>query len=109
MTTVTYPSGVIAPLPPLPPKQWTVDEYHQMLASGTLKSGDPFELLEGWIVPKMPRNPPHEQTLDIAQTVLRGVLPGDWRLRVQTAITTGDSEPEPDLAVIRNPITRYAN
>jgi Uma2 family endonuclease len=109
MTTIMYPSGVVAPLPPLPPKRWTVDEYHQMIENGTLKSGDPFELLEGWIVPKMPRSPPHEQTLDIDQNVLRGVLPAEWRLRVQTAITTGDSEPEPDLAIIRNPIGRYAN
>ncbi len=109
MTTITYPSGILGPLPPLPPRRWTVDEYHHLLQTGVLRSGEPVELLEGWLVTKMIRNPPHEQALDIAQNVLRNFLPADWRLRVQTAITTGDSEPEPDLAVIRNPISRYAN
>jgi len=28
------------------------------------------------------------------------MLPPGWRVRVQCAITTGDSEPEPDLAVV---------
>jgi Uma2 family endonuclease len=109
MTTITYPAGVVAPLPPLPPRRWTVDEYHHLLQTAVLQSGEPVELLEGWLVTKMSRNPPHEQALDIAQNVIRGFLPPDWRLRVLTAITTGDSEPEPDLAVIRNPISRYAS
>jgi Uma2 family endonuclease len=109
MTTITYPSGVIAPLPPMPVKRWTVAEYHQMIENGTLKSGDPFELLEGWIVQKMSRKPPHELALDLSQEVLRALLPAEWRLRVQTAITTGDSEPEPDIVVVRNPARRYAD
>src|SRR4051794_16481458 len=108
MTTITYPSGVVAPLPPQPVRKWTVDEYHQLLQSGLLQSGDPVELLEGGWVTKMSRTPPHEQTLDIAQNVIRAFLPPAWRLRVQSAITTGDSEPEPDLAIIRNPVNRYA-
>ena len=91
MTTVTYPSGVVAPLPPLPPKQWTVAEYHELLQNATLKSGDPFELLEGWIVKKMSRKPPHDVSLDLVQEALRGDLPSEWRcasnaqLRQQTA------------------------
>jgi Uma2 family endonuclease len=109
MTTITYPSGVVAPLPPLPPKRWTVAEYHHMLDSGLLKDGDPVELLEGWLVTKMTRNAPHEQAVDLGQNVFRAILPAEWRLRVQTAVTLGDSEPEPDLVIIRNPIGRYAN
>jgi Uma2 family endonuclease len=108
MTTINYPAGVPGPLPPLPVRQWTVAEYHQMLQTGVLQSGDPCELLEGWIVPKTSRNPPHEQTLDIAQDVFQASLAPEWRLRVQSAITTSDSEPEPDFAVIHNPVTRYA-
>src|SRR5262249_27668440 len=34
-------------------------------------------------------------------------LPAGWRVRVQSAITTTDSEPEPDVAVVRGPARRY--
>src|SRR5262249_26845898 len=34
-------------------------------------------------------------------------LPSGWRVRVQSAITTGDSEPEPDLTVVPGPASRY--
>jgi len=30
-----------------------------------------------------------------------------WRLRVQSAITTSDSEPEPDFAIVPGPAERY--
>ena len=46
MSTITYPSGVTAPVSPLPVRKFTVEEYHQLLAAGTLKSGDPYELLD---------------------------------------------------------------
>lgn len=35
-------------------------------------------------------------------------MPAPWRIRVQSAITTAESEPEPDLAVVRGPANRYA-
>jgi hypothetical protein len=34
-------------------------------------------------------------------------LPAGWILRVQSAITTQDSEPEPDIVVARGPGLRY--
>src|SRR5262249_32996457 len=60
-----------------------------------------FELLEGLIVPKMTRNPQYDIALELVDEALRGRLPAGWRLRIQSAITTDDSEPEPDLAVVR--------
>src|SRR5207249_5993402 len=93
--------------PPFPVRRFTVDEYHQMIQTGILQEDDPVELLDGWIVSKMPRNPPHDATIDIAQEVFRSVLPAGWRLRVQSAITTDSSEPEPDLAIVRGPAERY--
>ena len=32
--------------------RYTVDEYHDMIASGLISEGEPFELLDGQIVPK---------------------------------------------------------
>jgi hypothetical protein len=66
-----------------------------------LTEDDRVELLEGWIVPKTVHNPPHDTTIELIDAALRPVLPKGYRLRIQSSITTADSEPEPDLAVVR--------
>ena len=45
-------------IPSEPIWRFTVEQYHQMIHSGILDEDDPVELLAGWIVPKMPKNPP---------------------------------------------------
>jgi Uma2 family endonuclease len=94
-------------VPRFPVRRFSVDEYHRMIERGILNQEEPVELLQGWIVPRMSRKPPHDAILDIANELVRGQLPEGWRLRVQSAITTADSEPEPDLAVVRGPANRY--
>jgi Uma2 family endonuclease len=84
-----------------PYRQFTVDEYHCMIQTGIITEEDPVELLEGWIVRKMSENPPHDCALELAVELLRARLPAGWGVRVQSAITTADSEPEPDLVVVR--------
>jgi hypothetical protein len=95
-------------MPPWPVRRFTVPEYHQMIQAGILTENDPVELIEGWIVPKMRHNPPHDATVDQAQEILQRSLPPGWRVRVQSAITTAESEPEPDLVVTPGPASRYA-
>jgi hypothetical protein len=89
---------------PYPVRRFTVDEYHQLIQAGILTEDDPVELLEGWIVPKMPRGPAHDTAIELTNEALRSRLPTGWRVRVQSAITTIDSEPEPDLAIVRGSI-----
>jgi Putative restriction endonuclease len=105
---LTYSSGVTAPVSPLPVRRFTVAEYHKMIADGILGESEPVELLEGWVVPKISRNTPHDVSLDLAGDALRAVLPATWRVRTQLAITLSTSEPEPDIAVVLNPARRYA-
>ena len=93
-------------IPPFPVRRFTVDEYHRLIQAAILTEDDPVELLEGWITPKMPRNPPHDCCLDQTDEAIRKRLPGGWRVRVQSAITTPDSEPEPDLVVVPGPASR---
>lgn len=92
-----------------PVRRFSVDEYHRMIQAGILTEDDAVELLEGWIVPKMPRNPPHDGTIQIADEVLRPRLPAGWQLRIQSALTMPDSEPEPDLVVVRGDARTYLN
>lgn len=93
---------VVVPNSPLPARRITVAEYHALISDGTLGENDRVELLEGRIVPKMTHNPPHDGTIQIISKRLRRFLPPQWDLRIQSAISTPDSEPEPDLAIVRD-------
>ena len=103
------------PVAPVPPAllswmhRFSVDEYHRMIQLGILTEKDNVELLNGWIIEKMPRNPPHDTALMLLTEALRAILPNNWICRGQSAVTTGESEPEPDLAVVRGPIRRYGD
>lgn len=108
MSVTTPPTWTQTQFPPSTVRRFSVDEYHRMVEAGVLTENDPVELLEGWIVAKMPHNPTHDATIDQTDEVLRGQLPTGWRIRIQSAITTDDSEPEPDLAVVLGPAGRYA-
>ena len=87
-------------VPPFPVRRFSVDEYHRMTKAGLLSEEDRVELLEGWIVPKMVHNPPHDATIGLIDEAIRPLLPAGWFLRIQSAMATGDSEPKPDLAVV---------
>ncbi|HUG94262.1 MAG TPA: Uma2 family endonuclease [Planctomycetaceae bacterium] len=90
------------------PYRFSVDQYHRMIAAGVFGPDDRAELLDGWVIPKMPHNPPHDATIQVAEDALRQALSTGWRVRVQLAMTTDDSEPEPDLAVVRGHVRSYS-
>jgi Uma2 family endonuclease len=101
------PKSILPPLPPIPVHRFTVAQYHRMIATGVLAENDRVELLEGWIVDKMPQNPAHAGTISIVLAKLQAKLPKGWIVRVQSPLTLEESEPEPDLAVVRGPEARY--
>jgi len=78
-----------------------------MIEAGILGEDDPVELLEGWLVATMVHNPNHDSTVAAAQEALQKRVSQNWHIRVQSAITTQDSEPEPDLVVVVGPALRY--
>lgn len=86
----------------------SVKQYHRMIESGALTEDDPVELLEGFLVTKMPKGPPHDATLSIlSQQLSRMLAEEEWSVRIQCAITLSKSEPEPDLVVAAGPQERY--
>lgn len=89
------------------PYCFSVDQYEKMIEVGVLTSEDRVELIEGIIVQKMTQHPPHAVAIDYALDALRPLLPRNWRLREQKPIKLSDSEPEPDLVVVRGPLQRY--
>jgi Uma2 family endonuclease len=105
MAPTTVRGPVVRPAPTL--YRLSVAQYHDMIKAGVLKEGEKVELLEGLLVEKMTRNPPHDGSLMLVQATLNNHLPSGWLTRVQSAITTGDSEPEPDVVVVPGPMRRY--
>ncbi|MFO0806519.1 MAG: Uma2 family endonuclease [Gemmataceae bacterium] len=85
----------------------TPKQYHKLMDSGIIYEGEPIELLEGYLVEKGMRNPPHDGAVTRLSARLPRFLPGAWILRVQCAISLNDSEPEPDGAVVRGDETSY--
>jgi Uma2 family endonuclease len=87
----------------------SVDVYHEMIRSGILTEDDPVELLEGWLVEKMPKHAPHTLATQLTRTALERLVPPGWFVNAQEPVTTPDSEPEPDGLVVRGDRRQYAN
>ena len=108
-TASTETGGGQFAVPPVPTRRWSVDEYHTMLRAGILTENDPLELVDGWLVPKMTKNPPHRIATRRVRKALERVVPQGWYVDSQEPITLSTSEPEPDGAVIRGDSADYAD
>jgi Uma2 family endonuclease len=80
--------------------RFTVAQYHRMVQLGILTADDPVELLAGWLVQKMTKNPPHRVATRLVRDALESVVPDGWYVETQEPITLAESEPEPDVAII---------
>lgn len=96
-------------MPQEPALPLSVSQYHEMARAGILMSGDPIELLEGWLVRKMTKNPAHVISTSETRDALDRLAPDGWFVSAQEPITTADSEPEPDVAVIRGRLRDYTD
>jgi len=88
-------------VPTEPVLQFTVEQYHEMARTGILLDGAPIELLEGWLVRKMTKDPLHALSAGCTLDALADVVGSGWHIRAEGPITTSDSEPEPDVTVVR--------
>lgn len=88
--------------------KWSVAEYHQMIDLGLLE-GKPVELLEGEIIKMSPEGPLHTSTNYKVAEYLRELLKGKAVIREAHPVTLKNSEPEPDIAIVTFPYTKYLN
>lgn len=86
--------------------KWSVEDYHRMIAAGIL-SDRCVELLQGNIVEMSPEGPEHYFLGDTTNDYLKQRLAGRAVVRFDGPITLADSEPEPDLAIVRPPKDQY--
>lgn len=94
-------SALSASLPPEPPARITVAQYHAMLEAGVFAEDEQVELLEGWLFHKMAKKATHSVATRTLRKKLEELIPSGWDVDSQEPITTPDSEPEPDVSVVR--------
>jgi Uma2 family endonuclease len=89
----------------------TVEEYHRMVDAGVFGPDPKVELLEGVIVEKMTKKPPHVHATDLLDELLHHLLPRGCGYFVSmgnpVTIEDRDGEPEPDAAVFRGSIRDF--
>jgi Uma2 family endonuclease len=88
-------------------RKLSVAEYQHLIDAGFLTDEDKVELLEGYVVLKMPANPPHDSTITKLYRRLDRVVPSGYVVRCQTGSDLPDSRPEPDLLVARGVETAF--
>jgi Uma2 family endonuclease len=86
--------------------KWSVEEYHRMIEAGILH-GRSVELLAGEIVETSPETPIHYTTAKRGAKYLEELLSDKADVRFNGPITLANSEPEPDIAVVRLPESAY--
>ena len=88
--------------PTIRTRRWTRREYDRLIELGVLHEDEPIELLAGRLVVREPQRTPHAMATQLAAETLRTAFGAGWSVRVQLPLALdAESEPEPDVAVVR--------
>lgn len=101
------PSIPEAEIPDVPIYRLSVAQYHAMARAGILTEEDRVELLDGWLVPKMTKHRPHVIATEKTRRALARILRSGGYIAAQDSIATAESEPEPDVTLIRGELEDY--
>jgi Uma2 family endonuclease len=100
-----------SPVPSLVPPElyrFTVDQYERMGEAGILTEDDRVELIDGFVVTKMGKKPPHVWAVDSVEQLMRDALGKAWCVRGESpARIPPFDEPEPDVVVARGTRATY--
>lgn len=85
-----------------PRRLLSVTEYHKMGEAGVFRPNDRVELIEGELIQMSPIGGPHIQLLNLLINTLHPQLGGGGIISPQNPISLPpDSEPEPDITILR--------
>jgi len=86
----------------------TVDEYEAKVASGEIPEDSRVELIDGRLVEKVTKKPPHTYSVEATRDALAGLAPDGYVVRQEGPVRIPQyNEPEPDVAVVKGPRARY--
>jgi Uma2 family endonuclease len=93
----------------LPIKRWTRLEYARLIECGAFGPDERIELLGGLLVVREPQRGPHALGIRMVQEALRRVFREGWDVRGRLPVALdNESEPEPDVSVVRGSFRDYA-
>src|SRR5260221_12171076 len=82
-----------------------VAQYHQFPEFN--ENGRRTELIRGVVIEKMPKSPLHASVAKVLYDSLHAAIPAGFSVRQDQPLTLRDSEPEPDLAIVRGSVHDY--
>ncbi|MBL8130276.1 MAG: Uma2 family endonuclease [Anaerolineae bacterium] len=89
-------------LPPdLSIRRLTRQEYQRMRSVGILAEDNTTELVAGLLITKMTKNRAHSRANKRVRTWFEDAVPEGYSVDAQEPIVTEDSEPEPDVFILR--------
>lgn len=88
--------------------KWSLEDYHNLIDSGALACKN-VELLEGELIEMPPESPLHSYITRTATQYLREQLKGLALVIEAHPITLSNSEPEPDIAIVKPYSHNYKN
>ena len=88
--------------------KWSIAEWHELVDSGLLAEKS-VEFLEGEIVEVSPEGVEHRYTNSSIVKYLREIFHNIADIQESHPVTLDNSEPEPDIAIVRLPETIYRN
>jgi Uma2 family endonuclease len=91
------------------PFRFTVERYDAMINAGIFGENDAVELIRGEIVPKMPIGDRHSACLMRLNEHLVQAIGKRAMFGMQNPIVFSDSEPEPDVSVVKRKENYYAD
>lgn len=86
--------------------KWSIADYHRMIEAGILCDRS-VELISGEIIEVSPEGPTHRFINVKLVKYLQNLLRGKAEIYESHPITLNDSEPEPDIAIVKSPDARY--
>lgn len=114
MTTIAPPVGFLEDQQLVAEGRfWRIsrERYHEMINAGLFDPDDDYELIHGYLVKKMAKNRAHIWVVRLLVTFLRELFVGgeDWFVAKEDPIGLYESEPEPDVLIIRGKESDYWN
>jgi Uma2 family endonuclease len=89
-------------------RRWTRIEYEKLIELGIFQPGEPIELLGGELIVSEPQGALHYTAILKTARALEVAFGAGWMVRTQGPIgLDDDSEPEPDVAVVRGSLEDY--
>jgi Uma2 family endonuclease len=89
----------------------TVEAYERMIEEGEIGEHDDVELIKGRVVVKMGQGPIHASGSEKSRRPIERLVPPGWHVRIEkpVRIPAEDSEPVPDLSIVRGDVEDYLN